>query len=125
HLGARNLQSTREIEYQYRLSLESLRENAVNVQINPEREPHYGAPPVPRATGHACAIAASVALALSFLITALSSAWADIKIGIIGDQTGAADLDKAYGVLRQGVDAMNREHPDVVLHAGDLVESLQ
>lgn len=97
----------------------------MNVQINPGPEPQCAAPAVRRATGQARAIAASVALALTFLITALSSAWADIKIGIIGDQTGAADLDKAYGVMQQGVDAMNREHPDVVLHAGDLVESLQ
>ncbi|MBV9566283.1 MAG: hypothetical protein JOY90_38445 [Bradyrhizobium sp.] len=75
----------------------------MNVQINPGPEPQYGAPAVRRATGHARAIAASVALVLSFLITALSSAWADIKIGIIGDQTGAVDLNKAYGVLQQGV----------------------
>jgi hypothetical protein len=31
---------------------------------------------------------------------------ASIRIGIIGDQTGAADLDKAYAVLQQGVDAL-------------------
>ena len=97
----------------------------MSVEINWGLEPRCVAPAVRKVTGHARAIAASVALALPLLITALPSAWADIMIGIIGDQTGAADLDKAYGVLQQGVDAMNHERPDVVLHAGDLIESLQ
>jgi 3',5'-cyclic AMP phosphodiesterase CpdA len=52
-------------------------------------------------------------------------ALASVRIGIIGDQTGAADIDKSYAVLQQGVDALKNEKPDVVLHAGDLVESTQ
>jgi 3',5'-cyclic AMP phosphodiesterase CpdA len=48
---------------------------------------------------------------------------AAIRIGIIGDQTGAADLDKAYAVLQQGVDALKSQTLDIVLHVGDLVES--
>ncbi|UFZ05960.1 metallophosphoesterase [Bradyrhizobium ontarionense] len=67
----------------------------------------------------------SLALLPLLLVGASWPAWADIKIGIIGDQTGAADLDKSYAVLQQGVDALRRELPDVVLHAGDLIESLQ
>jgi 3',5'-cyclic AMP phosphodiesterase CpdA len=70
-------------------------------------------------------MAANVALILLVLFGAWRPALAEIKIGIIGDQTGAADLDKAYGVLQQGVDVMTRERPDVVLHVGDLVESRQ
>jgi hypothetical protein len=78
----------------------------VSVEINWGPEPRCVAPAVRKAAGHACAIAASVALALPLLITALPSAWADIRIGIIGDQTGAADLDKAYGVLQQAVECV-------------------
>lgn len=69
-------------------------------------------------------------IAFSVLVSLQLSPWAapaqaSITIGIIGDQTGAADIDKAYGVLRQGVDALRNERPDVVLHTGDLVESTQ
>ncbi len=46
-----------------------------------------------------------------------------INIGIIGDQTGTANLDDAYGVLKQGVAALRNPNLDVVLHVGDLVES--
>jgi len=97
----------------------------VTGKINYGPEPRCTVLDVREMTGRLRAITASVALALPFLIAAAPLASADIKIGIIGDQTGAADLDKAYGVLQQGVDALNRERPDVVLHAGDLVESRQ
>jgi 3',5'-cyclic AMP phosphodiesterase CpdA len=66
-----------------------------------------------------------IALVSLLLLSVPRPALAEIKIGIIGDQTGATDLDKAYGVLQQGVDVMIRQRPDVVLHAGDIVESLQ
>lgn len=51
----------------------------------------------------------------------------DLTIGIIGDQTGTSDLDTAYQVLQQGVDALNQsgESFDVFLHVGDMVESTQ
>lgn len=66
-------------------------------------------------------------LFVTVLLTLLSlqPAAAEIRIGIIGDQTYAPDLDKAYGVLQQGVDALKKERLDVVLHVGDLVESTQ
>ncbi len=48
-----------------------------------------------------------------------------LTIGIVGDQTGAANLDTAYEVLQQGVDTLKGESMDVVLHVGDLVESTQ
>jgi len=48
-----------------------------------------------------------------------------IKIGIIGDQTGAYDLDKAYQVLQQGVNILKTQNLDVVIHVGDLIESTQ
>lgn len=52
-----------------------------------------------------------------------------LRIGVIGDQTGAADLDAAYRVLSQGVERLGQYHRraplDLVLHVGDLVESAQ
>jgi 3',5'-cyclic AMP phosphodiesterase CpdA len=64
-------------------------------------------------------------IAVFFPIASASRAFAEIKIGIIGDQTGAADIDKSFSVLRQGVDAINAAAPDVVVHTGDLIESTQ
>ena len=48
-----------------------------------------------------------------------------ITIGVIGDQTGASDLDASYRVLARGVEALNAwPGPlDVVIHTGDLIES--
>ncbi len=46
-----------------------------------------------------------------------------IRIGLIGDQTFAVDIQAAYGVLQQGVNALSSQPLDVVLHVGDLVES--
>ena len=46
-----------------------------------------------------------------------------IRIGIIGDQTGTADLDSAYDILQDGVDILANEEVDVVIHVGDLLES--
>jgi len=48
---------------------------------------------------------------------------ASIRIGIIGDQTGTADLNAAYGYLQQGVTALSAKNLDVVIHVGDLLES--
>lgn len=46
-----------------------------------------------------------------------------INIGIIGDQTGTYDLQQAYGVLQQGVQALSQRDIEVVIHVGDLLES--
>lgn len=46
-----------------------------------------------------------------------------IRIGIIGDQTGANDLQQAYGVLTHGVQVLSTKNLDVVIHVGDLLES--
>ena len=48
----------------------------------------------------------------------------EIRIGFIGDQTGTEDFEKAYGVLAEGVAALNARRPHVVLHTGDLLESV-
>jgi len=57
-----------------------------------------------------------------FLLTSCSK---DLTIGIIGDQFGAINADSAYNILSLAVDKMNARHPDIVLHVGDLVESIQ
>ncbi len=49
-----------------------------------------------------------------------------LKVGIIGDQTGTStlnDLRESYAILQKGVDILNKQDPDLVLHIGDLVES--
>jgi 3',5'-cyclic AMP phosphodiesterase CpdA len=46
-----------------------------------------------------------------------------ITIGILGDQTLSSNLDRSYAVLEQGVQILAGQHPDIVLHTGDLVES--
>lgn len=46
-----------------------------------------------------------------------------IRIGIIGDQTLSSDVQASYGVLQKGVSVLSAQFVDVVLHAGDLVES--
>lgn len=61
-----------------------------------------------------------MALGLNFITP---KAWAQVTIGIIGDQTGAANLDVAYQVLKQGVAALQGQKMNIVLHVGDLVES--
>ena len=46
-----------------------------------------------------------------------------IRIGIIGDQTGSADLSASYDILNDGVAVLQGEPVDVVIHVGDLLES--
>ena len=50
---------------------------------------------------------------------------AEIRIGFIGDQTGTDHLDTAYQTLAEGVTALNARRPHLVLHTGDLLESVQ
>lgn len=48
-----------------------------------------------------------------------------ITIGVIGDQTGAEDLDAAFTVLDSAISRINARNPQVVVHVGDLVESIK
>lgn len=68
-------------------------------------------------------VAAALAIAMLFGGMANLPARAQITIGTIGDQTGAANLDQAYGVLQQGVAGLKGKQLDIVLHVGDLIES--
>ena len=61
---------------------------------------------------------------LTLLILAGQPIQAELRIGIIGDQTGAADLDQAYKTLQQGIEKLSQQGRfDVFLHTGDLLES--
>ncbi len=66
---------------------------------------------------------AIVLLVFASEVKAQSSAKTVLKVGVIGDQTGSADIDKSYDVLRRGVDILSKENVKCVLHTGDLVES--
>lgn len=48
-----------------------------------------------------------------------------LTVGIIGDQTGTANLDEAHAVLARAVARLRAERPQVVLHTGDLLESAE
>jgi Calcineurin-like phosphoesterase len=51
-------------------------------------------------------------------------AQSELKIGVVGDQTGVnTTLDASYQALSQGAKALAAEHVDGIIHVGDLVES--
>ena len=63
---------------------------------------------------------------LSLVILAISdvaSTAEPLTIGVIGDQTGTADIDASYGYLQKGVDLLVQKKAQIILHMGDLVES--
>lgn len=49
----------------------------------------------------------------------------ELHIGIIGDQTGTHNLDFSYKILENAVGKLNQRSPDIVLHVGDMVESIK
>lgn len=60
-----------------------------------------------------------------FLILLAATAEGEIRIGLIGDQTGTENLDAAYQVLAEGVRSLHARRPHLVLHTGDLLESVK
>jgi len=46
-----------------------------------------------------------------------------LKVGIIGDQTGSADLEQSYRILAKGIETLKAHQVELVLHVGDLVDS--
>ncbi|MCF7791888.1 MAG: metallophosphoesterase [Victivallales bacterium] len=50
-------------------------------------------------------------------------AFSQLRIGIIGDQTGTVDIDYAYNIMQKGCDKLKDYNPQLVLHVGDMVES--
>ena len=49
--------------------------------------------------------------------------FAQLKVGIIGDQTGSSDLAKSYEILQDGCKTIAEYEPNLMLHVGDLIES--
>jgi len=56
-------------------------------------------------------------------LTGAGSHAAALKVGIVGDQTGSADLEQSYRILAKGIETLKAHQVDLVLHVGDLVES--
>ncbi|MEW5722366.1 MAG: metallophosphoesterase [Thermodesulfobacteriota bacterium] len=48
---------------------------------------------------------------------------AELTLGVIGDQTGAVSLDRAYEIMAEGVEVLRGRGVEAVIHVGDLVES--
>ncbi len=64
-------------------------------------------------------------LLLLFQLPLVADTPAPLKIGIIGDQTGTYNLDESYRILEKAVGKLSGMNPDLVLHVGDLVESVR
>jgi len=67
----------------------------------------------------------NICLTLSTIVffLMLGQVCADIKIGIVGDQTGTDDMDSSYAAFAEGCKLLSNENLDIVLHVGDIVES--
>jgi len=64
---------------------------------------------------------------LFIVVVLVSSAIAkgpDLRIGIMGDQTGTYDLDQSYAIMQNAADRFAEQDFDVIIHVGDLVESI-
>jgi len=59
------------------------------------------------------------------LLYFLSDCSEKLTIGIIGDQFGAINSDSSFAVLEEAIIKVNSNKPDITLHVGDLVESIQ
>ncbi|MDD3807794.1 MAG: metallophosphoesterase, partial [Candidatus Marinimicrobia bacterium] len=67
---------------------------------------------------------AMLSLLLSLLISGCNPEPDFIRIGIVGDQYGASDSVPPLPVMKQGVENLLNYHPDIMLHVGDMVESI-
>lgn len=56
-------------------------------------------------------------------VTIISGCAKPLTIGIVGDQTGASNIDHAYSIFKEGAKAIKQRNPDIVFHVGDLIES--
>ena len=71
--------------------------------------------------------AAEILLVAAVATAPLPASAEPVNIGIIGDQAYSSNLDSAYKILQQGVDALKAQATplDVIIHVGDMVESTQ
>jgi|HubBroStandDraft_4_1064222.scaffolds.fasta_scaffold08118_2 hypothetical protein len=65
-----------------------------------------------------------VTVALLLLCASRPCLSQNIVIGIIGDQTRAPKDGSQYEILKKGVTTLNEHRPDIVVHVGDLLESV-
>ncbi|NQV15020.1 hypothetical protein HQ531_06130, partial [bacterium] len=47
----------------------------------------------------------------------------EVRIAIMGDQTGTRDLDSAYSIMTVAAGQMVKHSPDLLVHVGDMTES--
>lgn len=59
-----------------------------------------------------------------FILGLYSCAYQGITIGIVGDQFGSYDADESYQVMQESVSKLVKHKPDILLHVGDIVESI-
>jgi predicted phosphodiesterase len=64
-------------------------------------------------------------LFLAFLPALIYSCDTPVKVGLVGDQFGALNADSSYAVMDQAVLRLKQEQPDVVVHVGDMLESVR
>jgi predicted phosphodiesterase len=48
----------------------------------------------------------------------------DLRVGVMGDQTGSADLEATYSVMKRAADRMEERELDFIIHVGDMTESI-
>ena len=48
---------------------------------------------------------------------------AELRVGIIGDQTWSRDLAASYRIMEHGISLLVEQKPDIIVHTGDMVES--
>ncbi|MFO7842010.1 MAG: metallophosphoesterase [Fidelibacterota bacterium] len=65
------------------------------------------------------------ALTLMCILVCFSCSSRTVRIGIVGDQFGAYSAEKSYEIMAEGVEYLSQFNPDIVLHVGDMVESIR
>ncbi|MDK2976745.1 MAG: hypothetical protein PWP06_1220 [Candidatus Marinimicrobia bacterium] len=66
-----------------------------------------------------------ILLACSFIFFACAPEEDSLIIGIVGDQFGAYDTEKALDIMEKGVAMLENYQPQILLHVGDMVESVR
>ncbi|HIA86333.1 MAG TPA: hypothetical protein EYO08_04545 [Candidatus Marinimicrobia bacterium] len=62
-------------------------------------------------------------LVLVLMATGCQLSAQNLRIAIMGDQTGTRNLDSAYVIMAAAAENMRTHSPDLVIHVGDLTES--
>ena len=62
-------------------------------------------------------------LVLALFLNPVCACGTDLKIGLIGDQSGSYDIQQSYQILDQGITILKTNNVEMMVHLGDLVES--